>query len=306
MLFTDEGYVTLSDSKYHYYLKDHQGNNRVVISQSGAVEETNHYYPFGGVFASTGNVQPYKYNGKELDTKKGLNWYDYGARHYNAALGRFTTNDRFAEKYYPMSPYQYGANNPVRNIDVNGDSIRVYTETTSNYGLGHAWISAGEGENIIVYTYGRYDGTNKGADGSSNSIANGPGVLVRLTGKEALQYNADKNIKTTVSIFTVPDVSDAELIEVMDRKFNSSMQMPNNPKSEYKNNSSAHIIDEYNILGNNCATTVSKALNAAVFNVLKGYIRQPSNSFGMWKSIPILKVYNTPSGLQNHMKGIFK
>ena len=48
LLLTDEGYVTLSDSKYHYYLKDHQGNNRVVINQSGTVEETNHYYPFGG------------------------------------------------------------------------------------------------------------------------------------------------------------------------------------------------------------------------------------------------------------------
>ena len=125
LLLTEEGYITLSDSKYHYYLKDHQGNNRVVISQSGTVEETSHYYPFGGVFASAGNVQPYKYNGKELDTKKGLNWYDYGARHYDAALGRFTTNDRFAEKYYSMSPYQYGANNPVNNIDVNGDTIVV-------------------------------------------------------------------------------------------------------------------------------------------------------------------------------------
>ena len=48
LLLTDEGYVTLSDSKYHYYLKDHQGNNRVVINQSGTVEETNHYYPFEG------------------------------------------------------------------------------------------------------------------------------------------------------------------------------------------------------------------------------------------------------------------
>ena len=125
LLLTEEGYITLSDSKYHYYLKDHQGNNRVVISQSGTVEETSHYYPFGGTFASAGNVQPYKYNGKEYDSKKGLNWYDYGARHYDAVLGRFTTNDRFAEKYYSMSPYQYGANSPVGNIDVNGDSIII-------------------------------------------------------------------------------------------------------------------------------------------------------------------------------------
>ena len=31
--------------------------------------------------------------------------------------------DRFSEKYVSLSPYQYGANNPVNNIDVNGDSI---------------------------------------------------------------------------------------------------------------------------------------------------------------------------------------
>ena len=127
LLLTDEGYVTLSDGKYHYYLKDHQGNNRVVINQSGTVEEANHYYPFGGVFASSGNVQPYKYNGKEYDGKKGLNWYDYGARHYDAALGRFTTNDRFSEKYHSLSLYQYGANNPVNTIDINGDSLLIVT-----------------------------------------------------------------------------------------------------------------------------------------------------------------------------------
>ena len=121
LLLTEEGYINLTGTQqYHYYLKDHQGNNRVVINQSGTVEETNHYYPFGGVFGTTGNTQPYKYNGKELDTKQGLNWNDYGARHYDAALGRFTTNDPLAEKYYSMSPYTYCADNPVKFIDPNG------------------------------------------------------------------------------------------------------------------------------------------------------------------------------------------
>ena len=132
LLFTDEGYVTLSDSKYHYYLKDHQGNNRVVISQSGAVEETNHYYPFGGVFASTGNAQPYKYNGKEYDSKKGLNWYDYGARHYNAALGRFTTVDPLAEMEYSASSYTYCLNNPIQYIDPTGCLASTHTDSLGN------------------------------------------------------------------------------------------------------------------------------------------------------------------------------
>ena len=127
LLLTEEGYITLSDSKYHYYLKDHQGNNRVVISQSGTVEETSHYYPFGGVFASAGNVQPYKYNGKELDTKKGLNWYDYGARHYDAVLGRFITVDALYDKHFKVSPYVYCGNEPVGRIGPDGNDWRVQT-----------------------------------------------------------------------------------------------------------------------------------------------------------------------------------
>lgn len=82
---------------------------------------------FGGVFLSNGNdVQAYKYNGKELDTKKGLNWYDYGAREYDAVLGRFTTMDPSSESYYSTSPYAYCGNNPVNRIDPTGtDWYRV-------------------------------------------------------------------------------------------------------------------------------------------------------------------------------------
>ena len=128
LLLTEEGYINLAGTQqYHYYLKDHQGNNRVVINRSGTVEETNHYYPFGGVFATAGNTQPYKYNGKELDTKKGLNWYDYGARHYDAVLGRFITVDALYDKHFKVSPYVYCGNEPVGRIDPDGNDWRVQT-----------------------------------------------------------------------------------------------------------------------------------------------------------------------------------
>ncbi|MEY8709010.1 RHS repeat-associated core domain-containing protein [Bacteroides faecichinchillae] len=89
MLLNEAGYVSFPDRKYHFYLKDHQGNTRVVADKDGNVEETNAYYPFGGTFTSTNSVQPYKNNGKELDQNNGPSWYDYGARHYDAAIGRF-------------------------------------------------------------------------------------------------------------------------------------------------------------------------------------------------------------------------
>ena len=122
-LLNDEGYYDLGNGGYHYYLKDHLGNNRVVINQSGAVQQTNHYYPYGGTFAYTStaaNNQPYKYNGKEFDTHAGLNWYDYGARHYDPAIARWTTQDPLAEKYYSLTPYGYCAGNPIMYMEPDG------------------------------------------------------------------------------------------------------------------------------------------------------------------------------------------
>jgi RHS repeat-associated protein len=67
--------------------------------------------------------QKYLYNGKELQEE--TDWYDYGARMQDPWLGRFFTQDRFSEKYYALTPYQYGADNPILFVDVNGDSLQV-------------------------------------------------------------------------------------------------------------------------------------------------------------------------------------
>lgn len=45
---------------------------------------------------------------------------------HSGQLTRFVSVDRFAEKYHYLSPYQYAANNPIKNVDINGDSIWVY------------------------------------------------------------------------------------------------------------------------------------------------------------------------------------
>ena len=125
----DGGYITFSSGApvYHYYLQDHLGNNRVVVKQDGTIEQVNHYYPFGGLFgeSTNGDVQRFKYNGKELERMHGLDWYDYGARHLDAALGRWSTVDPMAEKYYHLSPYNYCGNNPIKFVDPDGRKIYV-------------------------------------------------------------------------------------------------------------------------------------------------------------------------------------
>ena len=119
-VLTADGYLTVTDAKTHYFIQDHQGNNRVVVDKDGKVEETNHYYPFGGIYTSSTNIQPYKYNGTELDRTNGLDWYDYGARQYDAAIGRWHMVDPMCEKYHGLSTYDYCGNNPVNNTDPNG------------------------------------------------------------------------------------------------------------------------------------------------------------------------------------------
>ena len=127
IILTDEGYITFEAKKpiYHYYLKDHLSGNRVVIDQTGKIEQTNHYYPYGGLMgeSTNGGVQVYKYNGKELQRDNGLDQYYYGARMHDAALGRWTTMDPLCEKYYNVSPYAYCAGNPMNNIDIEGKKI---------------------------------------------------------------------------------------------------------------------------------------------------------------------------------------
>ena len=124
-ILVDGGYI--EGGTYYFYFNDHLGNVRAVIDMNNYNIQFNHYYPFGLPMAETTdgkqNEQPYKYNGKEFERKNGLNWMDYGARHYDAALGRFTTMDPLAEKYYEVSPYAYCMNNPVIFVDPDGRKV---------------------------------------------------------------------------------------------------------------------------------------------------------------------------------------
>ncbi len=102
-------------------------NNDGLVTTTD-IKQINHYYPYGlnmeGDWNGAAGNNKYAYNGKEWNDDFGLGWNDYGARFYDAATGRFPVIDRFVEKYQSMNPYQYGALNPIKFIDVNGDSIK--------------------------------------------------------------------------------------------------------------------------------------------------------------------------------------
>jgi len=109
--------------------------------------EESHYYPFGlkhqGYTAEQrtfrfdasvsdiiltpvdpflGDSFKYGFGGKERQEELGLDWQDFGARNYDAALGRWMNIDPLAEDFASWTPYHYVHNNPINMIDPTGMS----------------------------------------------------------------------------------------------------------------------------------------------------------------------------------------
>ncbi len=145
--------------------KDHLGNTRVfftdadnngLINKNDIIQES-HYYAFGAAFdnypwGSTNIPNKYQYNGKELNEDFGLNLSDYGARWYDAALGRWLAPDPLAEQYRRWSPYNYGVNNPIRFIDPDGMQVDNGYERYYSQGklVGERHVNNEGGDNYDV------------------------------------------------------------------------------------------------------------------------------------------------------------
>ena len=148
-----------------YYHPDHLGSSSYITNLDGEVSQHIEYVPFGEVFIEERNNTwntPYLFNAKEFDEETGM--YYYGARYYDPRLSLWMSVDRFAEKYPATSGYNYAINNPVRYIDINGDSIRVSSE---NRELFNKTLKDVFGEFSSKFSYTQSDmlvfsGENKG------------------------------------------------------------------------------------------------------------------------------------------------
>ena len=102
-----------------------KNNNGKIEDQTEILQET-HYYPFGMAFNgawyadNTASKNKYLYNGKELNEDFGLNMSDYGARWYDASIGRWWNVDPLAAAIASNNPYNYVLNNPLSFIDPDG------------------------------------------------------------------------------------------------------------------------------------------------------------------------------------------
>jgi RHS repeat-associated protein len=131
-----------------FYHGDHLGSSNMITDSKGAIYQHLEYFPYGETWIEEGgsyggNTPGYKFTGKELDPETGL--YYFGARYYEPVISRWISADPILDRYLPettslphdlpgfggiynpinMSFYDYGAQNPVKFVDPDGNVIIV-------------------------------------------------------------------------------------------------------------------------------------------------------------------------------------
>jgi RHS repeat-associated protein len=161
---------------FEYQIHDHLGNVRVSFSDSnndgvlaaGEITQVSDYYPFGRESTSyvSSTVQRYKYNGKELQDD--INEYDYGARFYDAVLGRWNVIDPDADNSRRWSPYVYVQNNPLKFTDPDGmdiglalSALPAITIDLDTYNNGYGNVPTA-GSSVATSNYGDVSGAATG------------------------------------------------------------------------------------------------------------------------------------------------
>ncbi|MCB0649298.1 MAG: hypothetical protein KDC49_21660 [Saprospiraceae bacterium] len=197
-----------------YKMDDHLGNTRVLFTDKnndGKIRQSSdqglnevlafkNYSAFGlevggSHLNASMDAYRYTYNGKE---ELGFSGYqDYGARQYDASVGRFMGVDMLTSSFPQVSPYSAFNNNPLRFTDPTGmaaedwiekDGQMMYDNRVTNqadatalYGEGATYrpngyiYTASNGANIELGDYGFFksDGQiHSSPDLAQNSLAN--------------------------------------------------------------------------------------------------------------------------------------
>lgn len=124
----EAGYAYVFLSNEHPTYVDIYFDDATFSHTPSAIVNVSDYFPFGLTYNAGDRAgsyeQVYKYNGKEVQNELDLGWMDYGARMYDASIGRWNHVDYKSEKYNSLSPYNYAINNPLKYTDPDGKDIK--------------------------------------------------------------------------------------------------------------------------------------------------------------------------------------
>jgi RHS repeat-associated protein len=120
-----------SDTTKYYYLKDHLGSIRAVLNATNTVVSAQDYDVWGYLMENrtyqSENVRN-KFTGKERDNELENNYDYFGARYYDARIGRWGGVEPLLEKYFPLSPYIYCNDGPLVYKDNAGKDVYLFGE----------------------------------------------------------------------------------------------------------------------------------------------------------------------------------
>ena len=118
------GDVHFTSDGIRYALTDQLGSIRALIDEKGNIVQQNDYYPFGAKIACDGYANAddnrFLFSGKESQKLLDLNAYDFGARMYDASLGRWNSVDPQGFRKAKINNYIYCKNNPIIFFDPDG------------------------------------------------------------------------------------------------------------------------------------------------------------------------------------------
>ena len=170
------------------------GSVRAVCSlnsttRSRITRQVDAYYPFGMNIKELSQTSDaylaneYLYNGKMYQDEMGLGLLDYGARMYDAVLGRWHSVDPLAHKYYSLSPYAYCANNPIIYIDPDGQKI-VLAGTAAERQVSLTHLQKLTNDKLSMRADGTVIIAKLGGQNSSKTLNTGTNLIRDLNTKD--------------------------------------------------------------------------------------------------------------------------
>jgi RHS repeat-associated protein len=248
------------------YHSDHLGSVMLQTDERGEAISHSVYEPFGA--RRQGTSEPYAFTGREWEVDTGL--YDFYARAYDPALGRFLSPDPSSfekpEVGIPdpqlLNPYSYARNSPVNYVDPDGrDAIPVVFPDYKISAAGTKWGGLGHAGIILIdnktgqtryYEYGRYD---KAAIGETRQRKVPNVVIDKKTGMPT-----EKSLAALLRAVTKTSGQNTRIegAYVKDDKFKEMVTYAESRIKENKNSDR----EPYSLTGNNCGTFMKDVLEA--------------------------------------------